>query len=142
MTTEMTREQAYAFLAAGTRTGKLATVRADGRAHVAPIWFVVDGDDLLFMTNSATVKGKSLRRDTRAALCVDLEAPPFAFVLVEGTVTLSEDLDEMLPVSIALGHRYMGAELAGDFGRRNAVAGEMLVRLHPGKIIAIDDLTG
>ncbi len=28
------------FLTEGTRTGKLATVREDGRPHVAPIWFV------------------------------------------------------------------------------------------------------
>jgi Pyridoxamine 5'-phosphate oxidase len=31
-----------AFLAEGTRTGKLATVRADGRAQVTPVWFVLD----------------------------------------------------------------------------------------------------
>ena len=53
----MSRERIYEFLAAGTHTGKLATVRADGRPHVAPIWFVIDGDDLLFMTNESTVKG-------------------------------------------------------------------------------------
>ena len=76
----MSHERAYEFLAEGTRTGKLATVRADGRPHVAPIWFVIDGDDLLFMTTARHVKGKSLRRDPRAALTVDLEEPPYAFV--------------------------------------------------------------
>ena len=30
------------------------------------------------------------------ALCVDDDQPPFSYVLVEGTVEVSEDLDEML----------------------------------------------
>jgi PPOX class probable F420-dependent enzyme len=136
----MTDEQARAFLAEGSRTGKLATTRADGRPHVAPIWFVSDGDDLVFMTGADTVKGRTLRRDPRAALTVDLEEPPYAFVMVEGSVTISEDLEEMLPLSIA--RRYVGDAEAEQYGRRNAVAGELLVRLRPEKIVAVDDLMG
>jgi PPOX class probable F420-dependent enzyme len=136
----MTDEQVRDFLTHGYRTGKLATTRADGRPHVAPVWFVLDGADLIFMTGAGTVKGKALRRDPRAAISVDLEEPPYAFVLVEGTVELSEDLTEMLPWSIAIAERYMGAEQAKQFGRRNAVEGEMLVRLRPSRIVAVADL--
>jgi PPOX class probable F420-dependent enzyme len=138
----MSEEEAYRFLTEGRRTGKVATVQADGRPHVAPIWFVADGRDLVFTTGAQTAKGRALRRDPRVALAVDLEAPPYAFVLVEGTVTLSEDLAEMLPMAIAIGQRYMGSELAERFGRRNAVPGELLVRLTPNKIVAYDDLAG
>ncbi|HJQ02429.1 MAG TPA: PPOX class F420-dependent oxidoreductase [Jatrophihabitans sp.] len=136
----MTDEQVRDFLTHGYRTGKLATARADGRPHVAPVWFVLDGTDLIFMTGAGTVKGKALRRDPRAAISVDLEEPPYAFVLVEGTVELSEDLTEMLPWSIAIAERYMGAEQAEQFGRRNAVEGEMLVRLRPSRVVAVADL--
>jgi PPOX class probable F420-dependent enzyme len=138
----MTDEQARAFLAEGQRTGKLATTRADGRPHVAPIWFILDGEDLLFMTGANSVKGRTLRRDPRAALTVDLEAPPYAFVLVEGTVEISEDLEQLLPVSIAIARRYVSEAEAEAFGRRNAAPGELLLRLHPDKIVAIDDLMG
>ena len=85
----MTDDEALAFLADGTRTGKVGTTRADGRPHVAPIWFIIDDDDIVFMTGAETLKGRALRRDPRAALVVDLEEPPYAFVLVEGTVSLS-----------------------------------------------------
>jgi hypothetical protein len=138
----MTDDQVRAFLTHGTRTGKLATSRAVGRPHVAPVWFVLDGDDIVFMTGADTVKGKSLRRDPRASLVVDLEEPPYAFVLVEGAVTVSEDLDEMLGHSIAIARRYVGEEQAEEFGRRNAVDGELLLRLHMDRVVAIDDLTG
>ena len=118
-------------LSSGTRTGKLATVRRDGRPHVQPVWFVLDGDDLVFTTGATTVKGRNLRRDARASLVVDDEAPPFAFVRVDGVVDLSDDLDVMLVWATRIAARYMGAERAEAYGRRNAVPGELLVRLTP-----------
>jgi PPOX class probable F420-dependent enzyme len=142
MSRPMTDQETLAFLAEGTRTGKVATTRADGRPHVAPIWFILDDDDIVFMTGAETLKGRALRRDPRAAMAVDLEEPPYAFVLVEGTVSLSDDLAEMLPLSIAIARRYVSADDAEDFGRRNAVEGELLVRLHPDRIVAMDDLMG
>jgi PPOX class probable F420-dependent enzyme len=138
----MSVDEARAFLSEGTRTGKVATVRADGRPHVAPIWFVLDGDDIVFMTGADTIKGKSLQRDPRASLVVDLEEAPFAYVIVEGTVTLSADHKAMLPLSIAIARRYMGDDQAEAYGRRNAVEGELLVRLHPDKIRGLADISG
>src|SRR5919199_844439 len=131
MTTTMTDEQRRAFLLDGTRTGILATVRADGRPHAAPVWFTLDGDDVLFTTGAATVKGRNLRRTGRALLVVDESSPPFDFVTVEGAVRISEDLGEMLHWATVLGARYMGADQGEAFGRRNAVPGELLIRLVP-----------
>ncbi len=136
MAAAMTAEEVRAFLSAGTRTGKLATTMRDGAPHVMPIWFVLDGDEIVFMTGADTVKGRALRRDPRASLVVDDEVAPYAFVHVRGSVTISEDLDEPRRFGTLLGARYMGAELAEEFGRRNAVAGELLVRLAPGRVIA------
>lgn len=136
----MSDEQRRAFLLEGTRTGVLATVRKDGRPHAAPIWFTLDGDDVLFTTGTDTVKGRNLRRTGRATLVVDEPSPPYHFVTIEGTVEISEDLDEMLRWATELGGRYMGADNAEAFGRRNAVPGELLVRLRPNKIMAMADV--
>jgi PPOX class probable F420-dependent enzyme len=138
----MTRDEWRAFVAEGTRTGKLATARRDGRPHVVPIWFVLDGDDLVFTTGADTVKGRNMRRDPRVSLCVDDERPPYAFVRIDGTVTMAEDPDEMLRLATAIGGRYMGADRAEAFGRRNAVPGELLVRVRPERVVAIDDIAG
>src|SRR5689334_13354132 len=118
-----------AFLLSGTRTGKLATVRADGRPHVVPIWFELDGDTLVFMTGETSVKGKRMRHDARVALCVDDETPPYSFVMIEGTAELIDDDPEaLLYWATRIGERYMGAERAEEYGRRNGVPGELLVR--------------
>ena len=126
---KMSKAEAYEFLATGTRTGKVATVRADGRPHVAPIWFELDGEDLLFTTWHESVKGKNLVRDGRIALTVDEEVAPYAFVLVEGTVTITEDPAESLKWATRIAARYMGQDQAEAFGQRNSAPGELLVRV-------------
>lgn len=140
MSRTMEPDEVREFLSTGTRTGKVATTRADGRPHVAPIWFVLDGDDIVFMTGAETVKGRTLRKQGYAALSVDLEDLPYAFVTVEGSVTISENHEEMLPLSIEIARRYMGEEHAESYGRRNAVEGELLIRLHMDHVVAIDEM--
>jgi PPOX class probable F420-dependent enzyme len=136
----MSREEWRAFLSEGTRTGKLATIRPDGRPHVAPVWFVLDGDDLIFNTGVTSVKGRSLRVDPRAALCVDDERPPFSHVIVEGRVTISEELPALRESATRIAARYIGADRAEEYGARNGVPGELLVRLVPDRVIARADI--
>ena len=137
----MSEPEWRAFVTHGTRTAALATTRRDGRPHAAPIWFVLDDDGTVVFTTAAdSVKGRTLRRDPRVSLCVDDETPPFAFVLIEGTATVSADLDEMLGWATRIGGRYMGADRAEAFGRRNAVEGELLARLIPERVVARRDI--
>jgi hypothetical protein len=139
----MTDTQVTAFLASEpAHTGKLATVRADGRPHVAPIWYVLDDDgSILFNTGESTVKGRNLRRDPRASLCVDDERPPFSYVVVEGSVEITDDLGEVRRWATEIGGRYMGEKLAEEYGARNGVEGELLVRLRPHRVVSAFDLT-
>jgi PPOX class probable F420-dependent enzyme len=140
--TSVTDPQISAFLGAGTRTGKLAYTGADGRPLVAPVWFVVEDGALVFNTAKDTAKARALARDPRAALCVDVEEPPYQFVQVQGTAELSEEPGELLRTATAIGARYMGEDRAEEFGKRNAVPGELVVRLRPTKVIAVFDITG
>jgi PPOX class probable F420-dependent enzyme len=133
---KMTPAEYRSFLLDRARTAKLATVRTDGRPHVAPIWFDLDGDTLVFTTFHKSVKAANLRRDPRVCLCVDDEAPPFSFVQIEGTAMISEDLDDLRYWATRIAGRYMGPDQADAFGRRNAVPGELLVRVTPTKIVA------
>ena len=129
------------FLSAGTRTGKLAYAGQDGRPLVAPIWFIVEDGDLVFNTGKDTAKGRALARDPRATLCVDLEEPPYGFVQVQGEAELSEDPGELVRTATAIAARYMGRDRAEEFGQRNGAPGELVVRLHPVKVIAAFDIT-
>jgi PPOX class probable F420-dependent enzyme len=122
-------------------TATLATVRADGRPHVAPVWYDLDDDGaLVFNTGARTVKGRNLLHDPRASMCIEDERPPFSFVVVEGVVELSEDLDEVRQWATRIGGRYMGAEKAEAYGARNGVPGELVVRLRPEHVVSASNL--
>jgi PPOX class probable F420-dependent enzyme len=135
MPREMTREETRAFLLDGTRTGKLATARADGRPHVTPIWFTLDSEAIVFTTHGTSIKAKALRRDDRVCMCVDDQTAPYSYVMVEGTAALSEDLDELVRWATVIGGRYMGADRAEEYGARNGVPGELLVRISPTRVV-------
>ena len=137
MAEEMTREQWHAFVSEGTRTGKFAVARKDGSPHVLPVWFMLDGDDFLFNTGRETVRGRSIARDGRGCMLVDEESPPYAFVKAEGRAEIVDDLEESLRVATLIGGRYMGEGRAEEFGRRNAVPEELLVRFRPERVFGM-----
>ncbi|GAA1906705.1 PPOX class F420-dependent oxidoreductase [Streptantibioticus ferralitis] len=140
MAQKMSDAEWRAFVMSGTRTGKLSTVRADGGPHVAPIWFLLDGDELVFNTGQNTVKGCNLARDGRVALCVDDERPPYGFAVLQGRAELSEDLPQVRKWATRIAARYMGAARAEEIGARNAVPGELLVRVRIDKVVAVSGL--
>jgi PPOX class probable F420-dependent enzyme len=138
MAEEMTPEARRAFLTSGTRTAILATTRADGAPHAVPVCFVLDGDDVLFLTNDGTAKGRDLQRDPRVSLVVDDETPPFAFVIIEGTAQLSQSPDDIDRVAPEIALRYDGPDGVEDFVRFAHEGLGTLVRVKPTKILAFD----
>jgi PPOX class probable F420-dependent enzyme len=136
-----TDPEIHKFLTEGTRTGKLAYLGSAGRALVAPVWFIVEDGDLIFNTAAGTVKGKFLAREHQATICVDLEQPPYAFVQVQGDTEVSNDPSELLRTATAIAARYVGPDRAGEFGQRNGVPGELVVRLRPTKVLAVFEVT-
>jgi PPOX class probable F420-dependent enzyme len=101
-----------------------------------PVWFHVDGDEVVFTTWQGSVKARTLRRDPRVCVCVDDERPPFAYVMLEGTATLSDDLGQLRSWATRIAARYMGADQAEAYGARNGVEGELLVRVRPTAVVA------
>ena len=136
---KLTTEQRN-FLLEPVHTGKLATVRKDGRPHVVPIWFDLDNDTIVFTTGHTSVKVLNMRRDPRVCLCVDDEQPPFSYIQVEGTIMYSEESEYLLYWATRIAGRYMGADQAEAYGKRNAVPGELLVRITPTRVIFEKDL--
>jgi hypothetical protein len=138
----MTPDQYRRFLSEGTRTAKIATVRKDGRPHLAPVWFALDGDNIVFVTGKDSVKGRTLMRDGRISVCVDDETFPYVMVVVEGTAQLSEDPDERHTWATRIASRYVGENEAEAVGKRNGGPGVLLVRVPFQHVTAIDNRAG
>ena len=134
-----------------TFTGKLATVKKDGSSHVVPIWFILDDNnssrarvgDIIFTTNSISVKAKNIQYNNRVSICVDDQTPPFSFVTVYGNAKIYHyKQNELFKWATKIAQRYMGKSNAEAYGRRNSTEGEVLVRVKPTRIIAEKDIAG
>jgi len=138
----MSDDEVRAFLTARpARPAILGTTRTDGRPHVAPIWYALDDDGtIVFTTGETTVKGRNLLRAGYAAMTVDDDAAPFSFVTLEGPVTISRDPAEVRRWAAVIGGRYMGDDRAEEYGERNGVPGELLVRLAPARVVSAADV--
>ncbi|MGE0827648.1 MAG: PPOX class F420-dependent oxidoreductase [Candidatus Binatia bacterium] len=138
----MTKEACLQFLRSPVRTGKLATVRQDGRPLIVPVWYDLEGETLVFMTAPDSMKARNMHRDPRISLCVDDEVTPFAYVEVEGTVVMLADADQARYWATRIGGRYMGQELAETYGRINSGGGELIVRVTLTQVHGYKDITG
>ena len=133
----MSEEQWRCLLSEATRTGKLTTVRKDGRAHSVPVWFVLDGRDIVFMTGANPLKARNIARDARVTLTCDSEVFPYDVAAVEGTARIEQlSTQALLPISTRFARCYVPADRAEAFGRRNAVDGEELARLTPTRVFS------
>ena len=73
--------------------GRLATTGADGSPHVVPLWYAMDGDDAVIISERKTAKVANLQRDRRAALAVGGEPEKGPAYLLRGSVTITDDPD-------------------------------------------------
>jgi PPOX class probable F420-dependent enzyme len=137
----MSTKQWRAFLLSGSRTAKVATVSDDGEPAVVPVWFDLDGNELVFETDGSSAKARHIEANPHVSICVDDERFPFAFVSVRGRARLERlGVDELLPWTTRLSRRYVGADRAAEYGRRNAVEGGVLVRVSLDHVVAEDDI--
>ena len=70
------------------RFAVLGTTNPNGSAHLTVMWYVLEGDEIMFNTAQGRRKPENLARDARASLIVPDE---YRFVRVEGAVRAYDD---------------------------------------------------
>ncbi|MEH6592669.1 MAG: PPOX class F420-dependent oxidoreductase [Halioglobus sp.] len=137
MATKLEAEELYSFLEMGCRTAKIACVKKDGSPIVSPVWFVLDEGELVFTTMNTSLKYKLIQRDSRVSVCVESDSYPYGFATIQGIATVHElHRDDLLGWTMKIAARYVPQELVSQFGRRNAVEGEVLIRVKIAKSFA------
>ncbi len=132
---------AWAFLREGSRPAVFASVRPDGRPHAVPTWYAIDDGERVFTTWHTTVKADNIRRDPRVSVVVQDPEPPYDYVTVERAL-LFDDLTECRRISTILGAKYMGGDRADEFGARNGVEGELVVRVRATRAHGFREVAG
>ena len=86
----------------------VATVDAEGRPQLTPVWIDRDGDDLVFNTARGRAKTSNLERNPHVAVSVVDPDDPYNVVVVRGQVSETEDGADAHIDSLA--KKYLGVD--------------------------------
>lgn len=95
----MTPEERKTFLREH-RLAVVGAVRKDAPPQLSPVFYVMDGDDLLISTTATRAKAKAIRRDPLVSVCVLGEQMPFPYLTVygRGRIEAAGAVDVMMAV--------------------------------------------
>lgn len=131
----MSEDEREAFLA-DVHVGVLAVERADGPPLASPVWYrYVAGGDVELLTEDESLKGRLLRAAGRAALSVQREQFPYAYVTVDGPVSWSEPADGDL---LDIASRYLGPDGGRAYVENTPASDNVLVRITPERWFSTD----
>ena len=112
----------------------LATVRADGGPHTAPVWYRYEDGAFLVSTDRGSQKHRNIERDPRVELCIDdREKAPFHTVIVRGSATVEPARDAAWRLALAV--HYLGEERGKRYVETTPVGDAVLLRIVPEKIV-------
>jgi hypothetical protein len=113
----------------GAHIAALATVRANGRPHVVPVWYEYDGREFTINCFRDTQKQKNIARKGFAALSVFSDAIPYQQVTVEGIARVGSALDNVWRERVAM--RYLGETAGRAYTNDTADMDVVAVHLRP-----------
>jgi PPOX class probable F420-dependent enzyme len=104
----VTFDDATRRLLDGKNFATVATLNPDGGPHSSVVWFIRDGDAILFSTSSTRKKARNLARDPRISVTVFELENPYNSVEIRGSAELLDDPEKALPMRLS--HRYLGID--------------------------------
>ncbi len=134
----MSKDEREAFLA-DVHVGVLS-VNEEGRGPLTvPVWYAYErGGEIRIITGGTTRKAELLIQAGRVSLCVQTETAPYAYVSVEGPVTIDDGFDADERKSMA--ERYLGPEFGALYiaATEAEAADNVTVRLRPEHWLTVD----
>jgi PPOX class probable F420-dependent enzyme len=134
----MSKEEREAFLA-DVHVAVISIADGDRGPLTAPVWYMYEpGGDIRFTIGADSRKMQRLRETNRMSLCVQTETAPYAYVTVEGPVTLGPS--DFEGVSAPIARRYLGEAGAKAYyrGREGDSPDTVLVTLKPERWLTTD----
>jgi PPOX class probable F420-dependent enzyme len=107
----------------------LTTVNAKGSPNSGMMWFVRDGDTLLFSTLAHRRRLRNLAANPQVSVLVSPSEDPYRYVEVRGTAEVLPDPEKELPARLS--QRYLGTPPPYESNQDT----RMIIRVIPDKII-------
>jgi hypothetical protein len=112
----------------------LSTIDSACFPHTVPVWFGVDGDNLIFPTMADRVRLKHVAANPNGAVAIGGNPSDGAGYLIKGALSIEED-DRALRHGLI--RRYIPGEQAEEFIATVDQAPYVLIRLTPARVVKV-----
>lgn len=79
---------------------RFSTIRSDGYPHTVPVWFLLEGDELLVFALSETRKVKNALVNPKGCFSIGGDPPSSPGYLIDGDLTVEDDPDHVIAARI------------------------------------------
>jgi predicted pyridoxine 5'-phosphate oxidase superfamily flavin-nucleotide-binding protein len=135
----MLKPEVRSFLEA-PHVARLSVVDVNGYPHTVPLWYAVDGDDIVMISDRTTRKVEFLGANSKASICIGggegADTAVAAGYLFKGDCTAQEDADHQWLRLIT--HRYRSpAQAEKDIAQWSTELDIIVLRLRVAKVIKV-----
>jgi len=118
------------------RVARLATVGSDGYPHVVPVYFMRDGDDIIFGSDRDERKVRNALANAKGAVVIGGDpAADEAGYMIQGDLSIEDDIGQTMMRKLL--SRYETKEEADQLSAEWARSDLVIIRLKPRSVIRV-----
>jgi PPOX class probable F420-dependent enzyme len=128
----MTPDERAKFLAEH-RLCIVGYARRDGPPAMTPVYYAVDGDEIIISTTRSRAKAKAIARDGHVSVCIIGEAPPFPYLTIYGRGRIEDAgaVDTMMKVGEKMTGNPIPDAARPELEKRAQDEGRVVLRVTP-----------
>jgi PPOX class probable F420-dependent enzyme len=107
--------------------------RQAGPPAMTPVYYAMDGDDIIISTTRTRAKAKVIARDPQVSICVIGEEQPFPYLTVYGRGRIEDDgaVDAMMKVGSRMSGNPLPESVRPALEKRAQDEGRVVLRVTP-----------
>jgi PPOX class probable F420-dependent enzyme len=118
-----------------TLLARISTIDSHGYPHTVPVWFDVDGDDIIIISTRDTAKVRYIQANPKGSVTIGGDSGDGGGYLIKGQLTVEEDPD--LRWMKQLTYRYEPKEQAEKDIADWSTLDMIIIRLKPERVLKV-----
>lgn len=112
--------------------------RRSGPPSLSPVYYFMDGDEIVISTTAARVKAKAVQRNPEVSVCVLDEKMPFDYLTVFGHARIEEEgaADVMRRIGEAMSGNPIPEAALPALEQRAKSEGRVVIRVKPAQFVS------
>ena len=114
---------------------RMSTIDPDGWPHTVPVWFMLDGDDVVVISVRKTAKIGHIQANPKGALQIGGDSNDGGGYLLRGTFSIEEDPDDVWMNKLI--YRYESGEQADKDAKEWADLDIIVIRMKVERVLKV-----